>query len=78
MICFRFNPGNQDNIQLNALNQRILRRVNDSGKVFMTHTKIRDKFTIRLVAGQTYVEKRHIEHAWDLLQEAAKIEKNNA
>ena len=78
MICFRFNPDNRNNIQLNELNQRILRRVNDSGKVFMTHTKILDKFTIRLVAGQTYVEKRHIEQAWDLLQEAAKIEINHA
>jgi aromatic-L-amino-acid decarboxylase len=78
MICFRFNPGNLDENRLNELNQRILRKVNDSGKIYMTHTKIRGKFTIRLIAGQTYVEKKHLELAWDLLQQAAINERNHA
>jgi len=74
MVCFRFNTGNIPEDKLNEINERILQRVNDTGKVFLTHTRINGKFTIRLVSGQTYVEKRHIEQAWELLQQSAKIE----
>jgi len=78
MVCFRFHPGGLDESRLNILNQRILKKVNESGKVFMTHTRIRGKFTIRLIAGQTYVEKRHVELVWKLLKEAAEHEMNHA
>ncbi len=78
MVCFRFNPGNINENKLNELNQRILQRVNTSGKVYLTHTRIEKKFTIRLVSGQTYVEKRHIDLAWELLQQAAETEINYA
>jgi len=74
MVCFRFNPGDREENKLNELNERILRRVNNNGKIFLTHTKVRGKFTIRLIAGQTYVEKRHVEQAWQILQECAKSE----
>jgi aromatic-L-amino-acid decarboxylase len=74
MICFRYNPGGLEESKLNALNQGILKKVNESGKVFMTHTKIRGKFTIRLIAGQTYVERRHVQLAWDQLQKVAENE----
>jgi aromatic-L-amino-acid decarboxylase len=71
MICFRFNPGNKDPEALNQLNESILKRVNAGGKIYLTHTKINGKYTIRLVAGQTHTLKRHLDLAWDLLQEAA-------
>jgi aromatic-L-amino-acid decarboxylase len=74
MVCFRFNPGNISEKELNDLNERILRRVNAGGKIFITHTKIKKKYTIRLIAGQTYTEKRHIEMAWELLKQAAATE----
>jgi aromatic-L-amino-acid/L-tryptophan decarboxylase len=71
MICFRFNPGNAGEQELNVLNERILRQVNASGKIFITHTKLNGKYTIRLIPGQTYTEKRHLDMAWDLLKKAA-------
>ncbi|MBS0000358.1 MAG: aspartate aminotransferase family protein [Cyclobacteriaceae bacterium] len=74
MICFRFNPGNIREKDLNDLNDRILRQVNAGGKIFLTHTKINGKYTIRLIAGQTSTKKRHLDQAWELLKQAAKSE----
>jgi len=69
MLCFRFHPHKiQDNETLNTLNQKILNQINDTGETFLTHTKIKDQFVIRLVAGQTYLEKKHLDSVWDLIK----------
>ena len=73
MICFRFHPGNlNDEEKLNILNQEIIRQVNASGKTYLTHTRIKDAFVIRLVPGQTYLEKKHLETSWDLIYRICK------
>ena len=45
--------------------------LNQSGKVYLTHTKLDDKYTLRLCVGQTYTEERHVQGAWELIQETA-------
>jgi aromatic-L-amino-acid decarboxylase len=73
MICFRFHPGDlNDEERLNRLNQEIIRQVNASGKTYLTHTRIKDAFVIRLVPGQTYLEKKHLETSWDLIDRICK------
>jgi aromatic-L-amino-acid decarboxylase len=62
--CFRFRPNSQTEEALNALNQALVERVNQRGKLFLTHTKIEDRYVLRMVIGQTYVEARHVEAAW--------------
>jgi aromatic-L-amino-acid decarboxylase len=69
MICFRFHPENiQEEASLNKMNQLILSQVNKTGETFLTHTKVRGAFCIRLVAGQTYLEKQHLDSVWDLIR----------
>lgn len=69
-ICFRYNPPNvDDNEKLNRLNEELLHRLNRTGKLYMTHTKLNGKYTLRLVTGQTNVQEKHINHAWKLIQE---------
>ena len=46
-------------------------RINDSGKLFLTHTRLDDQFVLRLAIGQTYTEQRHVEAAWDVIRAAA-------
>ncbi len=72
-VCFRFNPGNMKEEELSAINDRIMHALNDSGNLYLTHTVLNGKFALRLVAGQTNVEKSHVEKAW----EAIKIESVN-
>ena len=57
LICFRHKGGD-------AVNQQIMENLNRSGDLFLTHTKLDGKFTLRLCVGQTNTEARHVENAW--------------
>lgn len=71
-ICFRYNPPTIDaNEELNRVNEELLQRLNNSGKLYMTHTKLNGKYTLRFVTGQTRVQKKHVDQAWILIQEEA-------
>jgi aromatic-L-amino-acid decarboxylase len=64
LVCFRHRDGD-------ATNHAIRDRINDSGKLFLTHTRLDDQFVLRLAIGQTYTEQRHVEAAWDAIRTAA-------
>lgn len=66
-ICFRFNPGNKSEEELNKLNEKLLEDINASGKIFLSHTKLNSKFVIRLTIGSIRHERKHIEEAWKLI-----------
>ncbi len=71
-VCFRFNPGNvKEYDEINILNEKLLKNLNSTGKIFLSHTKLNNKFVIRLVSGQTNVEEKHVLEAWDLIREEA-------
>ena len=70
-VCFRYNPGQYDEEKLNEINEELMHTLNDSGKLFLTHTKLNGKFALRLVAGQTNVEIHHVEEAWNLIRAEA-------
>ncbi|MGQ0641154.1 MAG: pyridoxal phosphate-dependent decarboxylase family protein [Gemmatimonadaceae bacterium] len=73
LVCFRYAPSGVDDAMLNQLNQAILDRVNSSGRVFLSHTKLNERFTLRLAIGNLRSEWRHVEEAWTLLQDAAAV-----
>jgi aromatic-L-amino-acid decarboxylase len=70
LVCFRLNDG-RDEAALDVLNRRLLDRVNAAGPVFLSHTTLGGKFTIRLVVGQRTTEERHVRGAWDIISAAA-------
>ncbi len=70
LVCFRLNGGGDESV-LDALNRELLDRVNGTGRVFMSHTALRGKFTLRLVVGQRTTEERHVRQAWDIIVRAA-------
>ena len=49
----------------------MLERLNGSGEMYLTHTVLNGKFTLRLCVGQTQTEARHVERAWKLIQAAS-------
>lgn len=62
--CFRFNPtGINETEKLNPLNEKLLSELNHRGKLFLTHTKIDGYYTLRMIIGQTYIEKEHVDLA---------------
>src|SRR5438309_6728045 len=69
LICFRLKGDD-------AANEELLKRLNASGKVYLSHTKLNGRFTLRFCVGQTYTEERHVREAWDLIKNtAAEIQK---
>lgn len=71
-ICFRFHPNHiSDEQKLDELNEKLLNRIQESGEVFLTHTKLDEKYTIRIVLGNTNLEQQHVENAWNFIKTEA-------
>ena len=73
--CFRHVPSGmteeeeeeEEEEELNTLNATLLEQINLEGKVFLSHTKVNGKYSLRMVIGQTYVERRHVDLALGVL-----------
>lgn len=72
LVCFRYKPLEIDKSdELNSINERLLQKLNASGLVYLTHTKLNGKYTLRMVIAQTNTEARHVEKAWELIRTMA-------
>jgi aromatic-L-amino-acid decarboxylase len=67
LVCFRHRAGDD-------FNQRLLARLNTSGALYLTHTRLAGRYTLRLCVGQTHTEREHVERAWRLIREAARTD----
>lgn len=72
VVCFRYKPKGIPADQLNSINETLNHRLNDSGKIYLTHTVIKGIYTLRMVTGQTNVSLGHVEKAWDLIRKTAR------
>ncbi len=70
LVCFRLNDG-RDEEALDGLNRKFLESLNQTGKVFMTHTALKGKFTIRLAIASRTTGERQVREAWELIKEKA-------
>ena len=71
----RYRPaGVDDPAEIDAINETLLERVNDSGLAYLTHTRLGGRYVIRFAIGQTATEWRHVAAAWKLLRETARGE----
>jgi aromatic-L-amino-acid decarboxylase len=67
LVCFRLRSGDSDN-------QKLMDHLNRSGDLYLTHTRLDGKLTLRLCVGQTHTQARHVERAWERIQqETAKL-----
>jgi aromatic-L-amino-acid decarboxylase len=64
LVCFRLKASD-------AANQSLMERLNRSGDLYLTHTKLNDRLTLRMSIGQTNTQRRHVERAWRRIQEEA-------
>lgn len=73
LVCFRYTPrGITQKEELNAMNKRLMNSLNDTGKIFLTHTKVDGRITLRMVVGQTNVTRDHVMRAWELVKLSAR------
>ncbi len=72
VICFRHTPStSMDERALEMHNARILTYVNASGRVFLSHTKLGDRYVLRVAIGNLATQVTHLAEAWRLLSAGA-------
>ena len=64
VVCFRRRGSNEDNA-------RILERVNASGEIFISHTRLADRYVLRLAIGSFRTSEYDVRLAWDVLRREA-------
>jgi aromatic-L-amino-acid/L-tryptophan decarboxylase len=63
-VCFRLRG---DDVP----NERLLAALNASGALYLTHTRLHDRYVLRLAIGGPYTEERHVADAWRRIREQA-------
>ncbi len=71
-LCFRAVPEGIDfpgdrNMALDEFNEKLIGAVNNTGKVYLSHTRLNGRLVIHLALGNLRTERRHIEQAWEIL-----------
>jgi aromatic-L-amino-acid decarboxylase len=64
LVCFRHRGGD-------GPTQALLDELNHSGRLYLTSTRLDGRLTLRLCVGQTHVERRHVEAAWERIRSVA-------
>ncbi len=67
MVVFRYAPTGIAESELDRLNEALVKQLNATGKIFISHTKVKGRYAIRMPIGQTNVEQHHIASSWDLI-----------
>jgi len=65
LVCFAHRGGDDSS-------RRLLERLNQTGKLYLTHTVLKGRYTLRFCIGQTHTEAEHVQRAWDLIRETAR------
>jgi aromatic-L-amino-acid decarboxylase len=73
LVCFRYRRSDSiaEDKQIDELNRLLLARINATRRVYLTHTTLGGRYVLRLVIGQRLTERKHVEEAWRLINEAA-------
>jgi aromatic-L-amino-acid decarboxylase len=64
LVCFRLRAGD-------AVNEQLLTALNASGALYLTHTKLNGRYTLRMSIGAMDTEERHVAAAWGRIQSEA-------
>lgn len=72
VVCFRYLPAGWQENKINEINEKLNHLLNDSGKIYLTHTVLNGRYTLRMVTGQTNVTLEHVEKAWELIKTTAR------
>ena len=64
LVCFRRDGSDEEN-------EVLLERVNATGETFLSHTRLDDRFVLRLAIGNARTTEDDVRHAWDVLRREA-------
>jgi len=64
VVCFRRAASDEEN-------EALLQRVNASGEIFISHTKLNGRYVLRLAVGNALTTEEDVRRAWDVIREEA-------
>jgi aromatic-L-amino-acid/L-tryptophan decarboxylase len=64
LVCFRRDASDGEN-------EAIIERINRSGELFLSHTRLNDRYVLRLAIGNERTSEDDVRRAWDALRAAA-------
>jgi aromatic-L-amino-acid decarboxylase len=64
LVCFRMDG-------TDAQNEALLSRVNDTGELFISHTRLHDRYVLRLAIGHARTTEADVARAWDVIRAQA-------
>ena len=65
LVCFRRDGTDEEN-------EALLERVNATGEIFISHTKLNGRYTLRLAIGNARTTEADVRRAWDVLRREAR------
>ncbi len=73
VVCFRWNPRavHLSDAELDRANEHLIELVNQSGDVFISHTRLRGRLTIRVAIGHLRTTEAHVRRVWELLLQSS-------
>ena len=72
LFSFRYRPrGLEDEAELDALNERLVAALNDSGELYLTQNRVRGRYALRFSVGARSTTRAHVMAAWAVIRETA-------
>ncbi|KAM3262835.1 hypothetical protein ACQJBY_053141 [Aegilops geniculata] len=69
LVCFRIRArGTMTEEATDEVNRVLLDRLNMSGKAYLAHTVVGNRFVLRFAVGSSLQENRHVRSAWELIK----------
>ena len=62
VVCFRREGSDEEN-------EAMLERVNASGEIFISHTRLNGRYVLRLAVGNERTTEDDVRRAWDVLRD---------
>jgi aromatic-L-amino-acid decarboxylase len=71
VVCFRMYREGIAESDLERLNSQLLEKVNARGDVFLSHTKLKGRYCLRLAIGNLMTQEKHLQRAFTQICETA-------
>jgi aromatic-L-amino-acid decarboxylase len=70
-VVFRHRPKAMNEAELNDHNAKLLARIVAGREVYLSHTRVRGNYALRIAIGNIHTTEAHVRRALELVKEAA-------